>query len=148
MNDEVINVTHRIPRVDPFTQDFFVSGDVPGDVQFNWTEADIQTLHVRLLQESLRAIPDKRNSKETVEEILGWVMSNNDAPFSFRRCLDVMASECNVGHLDYDPEAIRSEVVRLSKQRRLYDETKGSTPDSDFRKNNREMAGNLFGVGA
>jgi len=55
-------------------------------VKYEWTDEDVEKLREGILMDALRSLRDGRQSKESRQETIEWIMSDDIAPFSFVIC--------------------------------------------------------------
>lgn len=55
-----------------------------------WTEKELWLLHACFLEDQLKQIVDGRVADTTAEEIWNWVWTDEERPFSFRVCTELV----------------------------------------------------------
>ena len=90
----------------PLTQE--IQGQEEAHRTSSWTPEEVEILHLNLLERSLQDLRDGRVASSTCQEILAWVMEEEDLPeapprgFSFRAC-SLLAG--------YDPRRLRDTLL-------------------------------------
>lgn len=52
-------------------------------------DAEVRTMHLELLEQSLHQFLDTRSSVDTCAEILEWMNRDSEGPFTFRTCCEL-----------------------------------------------------------
>lgn len=75
---------------------------IPFEPRIMWTDDEIDALREAVFESSLKALGDTRVGKSTKKEVLEWVRSESNGPFSFNVC----AKECG-----YSPCSLREQIL-------------------------------------
>ena len=66
--------------------DFSGNSTVAGTVKYEWSDDDIEKVREGILREALHSLTDGRQGKESKDETIEWMLSDDIAPFSFVVC--------------------------------------------------------------